>query len=321
MEEKPLVSIIIPALNEEEYIGKCLNSINELDDHEGILEIIVIDNGSTDRTAEIARNLGARVYSIKNVTISRLRNYGALNAKGSIIAFVDADCIVSKDWLKNALKELEDESVGATGSNYQISGQSTWVTKAWELNMKELKNRCETDWIQSGNLIIKKDIFNLVGGFDEDLSVCEDSDICYRIQDKGYKIISNRDICSYHLGFAKNIGVFFKKGLWQGQDLIRVFFKHRNRRRYSKVMDFALLYLVCLLILLVGVSSLNIRIVIISFVLMFIMSFILSMSKSFEKREYKYILQLTVLYTVFGISKAISLVDFRNWRAKNNKRR
>jgi glycosyltransferase involved in cell wall biosynthesis len=316
MAEEPLVSIIIPALNEEEYIGKCLNSINDLDTPEVIFEIILIDNGSTDRTAEIAKSLGAQVYSIKTGTISRLRNYGASKAKGKIFAFVDADCIVSRDWIKNALKELEDKSVGATGSNYQISGKSSWVSKAWEFNMREQKNKCDTEWIQSGNLIIKRDVFNLVGGFDEDLSVCEDSDICYRILDSGYKIISNRDICSYHLGFAKNIWTFFKKGLWQGQDLVMVFFKHRNKRRYLKVMNFALFYLVGLLILLVGILLLKIKIIIIAFVLMFILPFILAISKSFEKKEHKYILQLVLLYTVFGLSKAISLIDFRNWRMK-----
>jgi glycosyltransferase involved in cell wall biosynthesis len=320
MAEKLLVSIIIPALNEEDYIGKCLTSINALDAPDGIFEVIVINNGSTDRTAKIAQDFGVQVYSIKTGPISRLRNYGVSKAKGKIFAFVDADCIVSKDWLKNALIELEDESVGATGSNYKISGRSTWVSKAWEFNMRELKNKCETDWIQSGNLIIKKDVFNLVGGFDEDLSVCEDSDICYRIKDNGYKIISSIDICSYHLGFAKNIWTFFNKGLWQGQDLIKVFFKHINKRRYLKVINFALFYLVCLLVLFVGILLLKIRIIIISFALMLTLPFILSISKSFEKREYKYILPLIALYTVFGLSKGISLIDFRNWRIKNNEK-
>jgi len=320
MAEKLLISIIIPALNEEDYIGKCLTSINDLDAPKGFFEVIVINNGSTDRTAKIAKDFGAQVYSIKTGPISRLRNYGASQAKGKIFAFVDADCVVSKDWLKNALVELEDEGVGAAGSNYQISGQGTWVSKAWEFNMRELKNKCETDWIQSGNLIIKREVFNLVGGFDERLSVCEDSDICYRIKDNGYKIMSNRDICSYHLGFAKNIWTFFKKGLWQGQDLIGVFFKHRNKRRYLKVINFALFYLVCLLVLFVGILLLKIKIIIISFALMLIPPFVLSISKSFKKREYQYILPLIALYTVFGLSKGISLIDFRNWRIKNNEK-
>jgi len=316
MEKKPVVSIIIPALNEEGRIEKCLSSINDLDAPEGIFEIILIDNGSSDRTGEIAKGLGAQVYSITTGTISRLRNYGALKAKGEIFAFVDADCVVSKDWLKYALKELENESVGATGSNYQVPDQSTWVSKAWGFNMRELKDRGETNWIQSGNLIIKRDVFNLVGGFDEHLSVCEDSDICYRIKDEGYKIMSNLAISSYHLQFAETLGGFFKKELWHGKDILRVFLKSKNKKRYSKIFVFTIFFFISLFSCFIFILFGYLKLAMLGLIAMAILSFILAVKLSLKKKEFRYITALTVLFLTFGIARATSLIAFRNSRNK-----
>lgn len=316
MSETPLVSFIIPALNEEEYIGVCLASIKDLDANKGSFEIIVVDNGSIDRTVEIAKDFGANVYSILGTTISKLRNYGASKAKGEILAFMDADCVITKNWLKNAIKELSDETVGVTGSNYKTYKQTSWVSKVWEFNMKEKNDRCEVGWIQSGNLIIKRKVFETIGGFDETLSVCEDSDICYRIKEIGYKIISNDRIRSYHYGFCKNLRQFFKKELWYGKGAIKLFFKHKNKTRYLNVIGFALLYAICLLTLAIGIFYIRMQLVLSSIILMLLSAFFLSLKTNLEKNEIKYLLSLTTLYFIFGIARALCLLDVRNWKIK-----
>ena len=100
MREHPFVSIIIPSLNVEKYIEDCLDAIHMLYYPKDKLEIILVDNGSTDRTRKIASTCGARVLIRRGCNISALRNFGVSQSKGEIIAFLDADCIVSKDWLK-----------------------------------------------------------------------------------------------------------------------------------------------------------------------------------------------------------------------------
>src|SRR3989304_3915286 len=95
------VSFIVPALNEEAFIGACLESIQAQQLPPGVddLEILVVDNLSSDRTAAIAERGGARVLHIPPKTVSASRNYGAAAASGELLAFVDADCQLHRTWL------------------------------------------------------------------------------------------------------------------------------------------------------------------------------------------------------------------------------
>lgn len=99
----PFVSVIIPTLNEERYIGKCLESIFNLDYPKNRYEIILVDNGSKDRTIEITKKFNAKIIKRKSLTIGTLRNIGARDARGSILAFIDADCIADRNWIKRAI--------------------------------------------------------------------------------------------------------------------------------------------------------------------------------------------------------------------------
>jgi len=99
----PLISAIVPAYNEENYLSYCLRSLINQDFPKKDYEIIVIDNNSTDKTASIAKKFGARVVKEENQGLTYARIRGIKEAKGEIIAFVDADTTVNKDWLKQIL--------------------------------------------------------------------------------------------------------------------------------------------------------------------------------------------------------------------------
>lgn len=90
-------SFIIPALNEEDLIGKTIKSIKR---QKGSFEIVVVDNGSTDKTAKIAKDLGCRVVKEKQKGISPARNKGAKVAKGEYLCFIDADGELIANWLE-----------------------------------------------------------------------------------------------------------------------------------------------------------------------------------------------------------------------------
>ncbi|HUQ84985.1 MAG TPA: glycosyltransferase [Candidatus Limnocylindrales bacterium] len=102
MNNPPLISYIVPARNEEEFIGNCIASLKkqELEDN---FEILVVDNASNDNTAMVATQLGARVIKEKTPGLSYTRSKGLNSANGEIIIFVDADTILPKNWSKTVV--------------------------------------------------------------------------------------------------------------------------------------------------------------------------------------------------------------------------
>jgi glycosyltransferase involved in cell wall biosynthesis len=105
------VSVVIPAYNEEKYIGRCLQGV--IDQTEKPDEIIVVDNNCTDKTAEIAGKYGARIICEKNQGMIYARNAGFNAAKYEIIARTDSDTILPKDWIIKVKKAFADPDIDA----------------------------------------------------------------------------------------------------------------------------------------------------------------------------------------------------------------
>lgn len=105
------VSAIIPAYNEEKYIGKCLESI--LNQTEKPDEIIVVDNNCTDKTVEIAQKFGARIVKEEKQGMIYARNAGFDNAKYEILARIDADTILPENWIFKIKGAFKDTNLGA----------------------------------------------------------------------------------------------------------------------------------------------------------------------------------------------------------------
>jgi hypothetical protein len=102
-----MVSFIIPVRNDAENLSRCLESIAHLDHPGDGVEVVVIDNGSEDGSADVARRAGARVLSMPRKRVSALRNDGVREAKGVVLAFVDADHQIASGWLDAAIETLE----------------------------------------------------------------------------------------------------------------------------------------------------------------------------------------------------------------------
>jgi len=220
-----LVSIIIPAKNEEKNIVRCIESILVNTYPSTGYEVIVVDNGSTDRTADLAKSCGATVYRKPGVTVSALRNYGARKSRGKILAFLDADCTVERDWLKSSARYFRREDVVCFGSPPCIPANPTWVQQTWFRVRDPEKKLRETGWLESMNMFVRRGAFEQVGGFDERLTTCEDVDISYRLSAHG-KIISDPDIKAIHHGEARTIREFFRKELWRGKSNYQGVLRH-----------------------------------------------------------------------------------------------
>jgi glycosyltransferase involved in cell wall biosynthesis len=160
-----LISFIIPAYNEEALLGCTLKQLKlAADASRREYEIIVVDDASTDRTAEIAQSHDVRVVSVSYRHIAAVRNAGAREARGEILIFVDADTLLPERTLLAALDELDRGAVGG-GSVVQLDEKPPFLPNLYftmfNLLWKPLK------YAAGCFLFAKRAGFDAAGGFDE----------------------------------------------------------------------------------------------------------------------------------------------------------
>lgn len=219
------VSYIIPAKNEVNYIGECIQSIKMFGSMEGGIEIIVVDNGSTDGTQEVVKAHGAVLLNGQGLSIAGLRNLGAEFASGSIIAFIDADILLLSGWIQNVSLALSNPKVGLVGSSPELPTNPTWVENIWHLKTKCMPQVWERPWLASMNMALRKSIFEEIGGFNTELVTCEDVDFGLRLGQK-YKIVNDKSIRAVHLGNAKTLKDLYFKERWRATSNYQGLFLH-----------------------------------------------------------------------------------------------
>jgi glycosyltransferase involved in cell wall biosynthesis len=234
-------SFIIPAFNEESMIRKTIAAIHQ-NQPDKPYEVIVVDNGSTDRTVEIASNLDCLVASYPEKTISSLRNRGRELASGQVLVFIDADILLTKTWQENIgsiFAQLQETPLLITGSRCLPPDDSSWLNRFWFSRLQEY----EASYVNSGHMITTLELFDLIGGFDESLRTAEDFDFCTRGVQKGALVENNRSIPVIHLGYPETISDLIKRERWHG----RQDFKSMSSIWESRVAHIVLLQLAMLL--------------------------------------------------------------------------
>jgi len=213
------VSFIIPALNEEKLIGSCLESIKKLNlpGMVSTFEIIVVDNQSTDDTAEISTAHGAKVVACPRGNVSLARNMGARLAKGDWLAFVDADCCLDADWLVHCAANLAGKETVATGCQILPPAETKgWVTRTLG-SLSQIDASSEptaTRWLPTAGLLLEKEHFDSIGGFNEQLVTCEDSDLGYRLSERGQLVFVPAATLVHH-GESTSIGEILRREAWR----------------------------------------------------------------------------------------------------------
>jgi glycosyltransferase involved in cell wall biosynthesis len=168
-----MLSFIVPAHNEEQHVGRCVVGIHAAARASGEpFEVIVVDDGSTDRTAEIAAEQGARVIRIARRQIAAARNAGAHEARGEVLFFVDADTLADAEAVRACLEELRRGALGG-GCVYRFDGTlPLWARLMYPAavlfgRLFKLMGGCF--------LFCTREAFDAVGGFDERYFAAEDA--------------------------------------------------------------------------------------------------------------------------------------------------
>lgn len=212
--DMPTVAIVIPARNEADYLGRCLRALALQDYPADHIEIILSDNGSTDATAEIARAHGINVLQHPQGRVGAVRNSGARATSSQVLAFVDADCVTRTDWLSAAVTTLATPGVGAAGGGYLADPHGTWVQHAWAPTRPA--PTAEVAALPGGSIVVERELFSALGGFNEQLSAGEDDDFCRRVRDRGLKVVAVEASCVIHLGYPRTLRAVARRQLWHG---------------------------------------------------------------------------------------------------------
>lgn len=180
------ISVIVPALNEEHYIGRTLQSLLKQNFPRSEYEIIVVDGKSKDKTVKIAKMFANRVYVDTGNSVSSARNLGAKRAKGKIVAFIDADSVPEKSWLeriKDAILSQGFDGVGGDTLPIEKDKEAREFYKA--LNFVQGALSGVGFFHFSGyNCAYDREKFLRIGGFNEKFRVSEDTDLSARFSKK-----------------------------------------------------------------------------------------------------------------------------------------
>lgn len=216
----PVISFVIPVRNDAVRLAHCLVSLRQ-DACGAPHELIVIDHGSRDGSADVAASHGARVIVSTARNVAELRNHGVLAAQAPLVAFIDADHRVGRGWVAAALDAMADRSVVGAGAPYHAPADGTWVQRAYDGFRSHRGETAPTEWLGAGNLVVRRTAFDAVGGFDTSLESCEDVDLCIRLRAAG-RLLSVPAMHSTHYGDPETLTRLFRSELWRGRDNVRV---------------------------------------------------------------------------------------------------
>lgn len=217
----PLMSFVVPVRDDAERLQRCLASIARASSGSAV-ELIVADNGSKDASPDVAREAGAQVLMLPGLPVAQMRNRAATAARAPLIAFVDADHEIGADWVNVALAAMADAAIWAAGAEYDGPASSTWVQRIYNRFRSHHVETMPVDWLPSGNLIVRREAFERVRGFDEALESCEDVDFCRRIRQGGGVLLCVPALRSTHFGDPRTLKALFLSELWRGRDNLRV---------------------------------------------------------------------------------------------------
>jgi glycosyltransferase involved in cell wall biosynthesis len=212
MPKNSKISVVIPFYNAEKTLKLCLDGVCR----QSVLpeEIILVDNNSTDNSKNIAKSFIKEFYQIKITYTfcgkegpSATRNKGANLATEDWLLFTDSDCVPSFNWISDYLTHLDEEGIDAVAGCIKPYPPSNLIQKTLSIfTLPENQEEIIHSYFSIGkglypaaNLAIRRDVFSLVGGFNESLIYGEDHELCYKIYESGHKIKAVTDAAVEHI--------------------------------------------------------------------------------------------------------------------------
>jgi glycosyltransferase involved in cell wall biosynthesis len=225
------VSVVVPVYNSKATIGECVRSLLNVDYPADLLELIFVDNGSSDDSLSILESFGDRVRILHESKrgAAAARNRGIREARFPIVALTDSDCRVDRNWLPPLVAGLADPEVGICGGAIRAWNPSDRMEVFGEtihdngMSIHVYKPPSTA----SGNWASRRDVLIELGGFDEAFLRGEDSELSCRVHQAGLKMVYAPESIVYHRN-ENTLGGLFREGFHHGFHAIPLLEKHRE---------------------------------------------------------------------------------------------
>jgi glycosyltransferase involved in cell wall biosynthesis len=227
-------SLIIPAYNAENTIRTCLESALRQSLFKDRYEVIVVDDGSNDNTAEIVSTYAVKMVKQPNQGPAAARNKGAKASRGEILVFTDSDCELSFNFLENIIAPMKKNAkiVGVQGSykTKQNDFMAQFGQVEIEIRYQKMAKTEYIDFIGTYAAAYNKSIFEQFGGFDQGFRLAsgEDTEFSYKLQEAGHKMVFEPKAVVYHQHptiLTNYLKTKFNRGYWR----IRLYRKHPKK--------------------------------------------------------------------------------------------
>jgi len=238
MNHKPLVSVIIPTKNSSRTLDACLRSIKnqtyknpseENNSHGASIEIIVVDNNSTDNTKEIAKKYTNKVFN-KGPERSAQVNFGVEHASGNFVYKVDSDFVLDKEVIEQCVKKASE------GFDAVVVHNSPDVRVSWIARVRKFEvDMYKYDITFSSARFVKKEVYKIIGGLNEMITAGEDFDFQNKLNRNGFKT-GFIDAEALHLGEPRSFWKHMKKYYDYGKDFVR--YEQENKSESRKQLTF-----------------------------------------------------------------------------------
>lgn len=185
----PTIGVVIIGLNVEKSLADCIKSIQAANYPRELLEILYVDGGSMDNSPQIAKTFdGVNVLKLndRHPTPGRGRNRGWQSLDTPLIQFMDADTILDPLWLEKALPELKDNTAAVCGNRREKFPDKNLFHVLTDMEWHYEVGPCR---YFGGEVLIKREVLEKTGGFDENLVAGEDPELSYRIRQEGWQIL------------------------------------------------------------------------------------------------------------------------------------
>jgi lipopolysaccharide/colanic/teichoic acid biosynthesis glycosyltransferase/glycosyltransferase involved in cell wall biosynthesis len=196
------VSVIVPAHDAAQTIQECMEALLEQSLPQGEVEVIVVDDGSTDGTVTLAQAVGVRVLTQPHRGPAAARNLGASQASGDILLFTDADCAPTPTWIEEMTRPFTSTGLSASSDPEVVGVKGTYLTRQRELVARfvqveyedkydRLAGQERIDFVDTYSAGYRREVFLANGGFDTTFPTAsvEDQELSFRLARKGYQMV------------------------------------------------------------------------------------------------------------------------------------